>query len=89
MSFLINSYVQQLFRAHDTPNPAALNRRLILLAKSKAHYKNWKKRLYWLELLIEGEFVAENKLKPLSIETDGLISIFVTIAIKTKSRNKK
>lgn len=44
--------------------------------------------LYWLELLIEGNFVPENKLKPLCDETDELISIFVTITLKAKSRNK-
>lgn len=39
---------------------------------------------YWLELLIEGGFVAENKLKSLSDETDELIAIFVTSVLKAK-----
>ena len=41
---------------------------------------------YWLELLIEGNFVAENKLKPLCDETNELISIFVKIVVNTKKR---
>ena len=41
--------------------------------------------LYWLELLIEGGFIAETKLKSLCDETDELISIFVTITLKAKS----
>ncbi len=45
--------------------------------------------LYWLELLIEGNFVSEKKLKPLCDETNELISIFVTMTLKTKSRHKK
>ena len=42
---------------------------------------------YWLELLIEGEFVKAEKLKGLQDETDELIAIFVT-SIKT-ARSKK
>ena len=45
--------------------------------------------LFWLELLIEGEFVTENKLKPLCDETNELISIFVTIVLRAKARNRK
>jgi four helix bundle protein len=41
---------------------------------------------YWLELLIEGGFVAENKLKPLCIETQELISIFVKMVLNIKAR---
>lgn len=41
---------------------------------------------YWLELLIDGGYVAENKLKPLCVETQELISIFVTIVLNTKAR---
>ena len=43
---------------------------------------------YWLELLIEGGFVAEIKLKPLCQETQELISIFVTMVVNTKARKK-
>ena len=42
---------------------------------------------YWLELLIDGGFVAEKKLKPLCDETQELIAIFATMAVKAKSRN--
>jgi four helix bundle protein len=44
---------------------------------------------YWLELLIDGGFVAEQKLKPLCDETQELIAIFATMALKAKSRNQK
>ena len=44
---------------------------------------------YWLELLIDGGFVPENKLKSLMEETQELIAIFVSMAINMKSRNKK
>ena len=40
----------------------------------------------WLELLVESEIVAGEKLKPLMNETDELIAIFVTIAKNTKRR---
>lgn len=41
---------------------------------------------YWLDLLIEGNFEKESKLKPLCEETQELIAIFVTMVIKTKSK---
>jgi four helix bundle protein len=44
---------------------------------------------YWLDLLIEGDFVTENKLKPLCDETQELISIFVTMALRAKSKTGK
>ena len=43
MSFLINSYVLELRPERNMPNLAALNLLPISSAKSKAHYKNWKK----------------------------------------------
>src|SRR5687767_4055496 len=42
---------------------------------------------YWLELLVEGNFVSAEKLKPLQDETEELIAIFVS-SIKT-ARSKK
>ncbi len=41
---------------------------------------------YWLELLIEGGFVTESKLKPFCDETNELIAIFVTIVLKAKEK---
>ncbi len=41
---------------------------------------------YWLELLVEANIVAEQKLAPLMKETDELIAIFVTIVNKMKRR---
>jgi four helix bundle protein len=43
---------------------------------------------YWLELLVEGKFVEENKLKSLMDETEELTAIFVA-SIKTKKANIK
>ena len=40
----------------------------------------------WLELLVEGGYVGKTKLDPLRAETDELISIFVSIVLRTKSR---
>ena len=43
---------------------------------------------YWLELLSEGNYVAKTKLQPLRAETNELISIFVAMARKAKSRKR-
>lgn len=43
---------------------------------------------YWLELLVDGGYETEQKLKPLRDETNELISIFVSIVTKTKARKK-
>ena len=59
------------------------------ISKIEGGLQELEESLYWLELLIEGEFVAEKKLKPLCDETDELISIFVTIVLNAKSRNRK
>lgn len=44
---------------------------------------------YWLELLIAGGYIAENKLKLLRDETQELISIFVAMFVNTKKRKLK
>jgi len=41
---------------------------------------------YWLELLIHGSFVGESRLKGPIDETNELIAIFVSIALKAKAR---
>ena len=41
---------------------------------------------YWLEMLVAGNYLKENMLKPLIDETDELIAIFVTIVNKVKAR---
>ena len=40
---------------------------------------------YWLELLIDGGYVAESKLKSLCGETNELTAIFVSIVLKAKA----
>lgn len=42
---------------------------------------------YWLELLVDGEFVKAEKLKDLQNETDELTAIFVS-SVKTAKRRK-
>ena len=56
------------------------------ISKIEGVLQELEESLYWLELLIEGGFVTEKKLKPLCVETNELISIFVTIVLKAKSR---
>jgi four helix bundle protein len=43
----------------------------------------------WMELLVDGGYVAEQKLGDLRSETNELISIFVTIVVNTKKRGKR
>lgn len=42
---------------------------------------------YWLEILVEGDFVTAEKLKGLQDETEQLIAVFVT-SIKTAKSKK-
>ncbi len=58
------------------------------ISKIEGALQELEESLYWMELLIEGGFVAENKLKPLCDETNELISIFVTIVRKAKAARK-
>ena len=48
------------------------------------HYVNWKKTAYWLELLVDGNIVAPEKLLDLRQECDELTAIFVTILKRSK-----
>lgn len=58
------------------------------ISKIEGALQEFEESFYWLELLIEGGYVTENKLKSLCDETNQLISIFVTITLKTKSKTK-
>ena len=58
------------------------------ISKIEGALQELEESLYWLELLIEGGFVTEHKLKSLCDETNELISIFVTITLKAKSKTK-
>lgn len=44
---------------------------------------------YWLELLVDGDHISDQKLLPLIEETNELIAIFVSIVTKVKSRKSK
>ena len=43
---------------------------------------------YWLDLLVDGGYETEKKVKRLRDETNELIAIFVSIVTKTKARKK-
>lgn len=59
------------------------------ISKTEGALQEFDESSYWLDLLIEGGFVKENKLKPLCDETNKLISIFVTMVLRAKSRTGK
>ena len=43
----------------------------------------------WLELLVDGKYVPATRLDPLRVETNELISMFVTITVNAKKRGKR
>ena len=61
-------------------------------ARSKAEFiskigdclKEADETLYWLELLLDENIVAERKLGPLAAESNELVAIFITISKKTR-----
>ena len=63
-------------------------------ARSKAEYVSKlngglmevEETLYWLEIIRDEEFVSARKLTPLMAETDELISIFVSLIKRWRSR---
>lgn len=59
------------------------------ISKMEGALQELQESTYWLELLIDGDFVKESKLKPLCDETQELIAIFVSIVLKTKARKSK
>ena len=59
------------------------------IAKMGDCLKELEETIYWLELLIEGNILPENKLSGLLQESKELTAIFVTIIKKTKTNTKK
>lgn len=59
------------------------------ISKTEGALQELEESSYWLELLIDGGFAAKDKLKPLCIETQELIAIFVTMIVNTKRRRYK
>ena len=59
------------------------------VAKMGDCLKELDETIYWLELLIEGEILPENKLSDLLRESKELTAIFVTIIKNTKTNAKK
>jgi four helix bundle protein len=66
-------------------------------AKSKADFiskiegglQELEESVYWMELLIQAEYINENKLNPLIEESSELIAIFVTMVKNTKLHQSK
>ncbi len=56
------------------------------IAKAGDCLKEIEETGYWLELLVEGGIVAEDRMRELMIECDELTAIFVTIIRKSKER---
>jgi four helix bundle protein len=44
--------------------------------------------LYWLELIVEANIFAEERLKPLHLEADELTAMFVTMVKNVKSKGR-
>lgn len=59
------------------------------ISKIEGALQELEESLYWLELLIEAGFVAENKLIPLCRETEELISILVATTLRAKARRQR
>lgn len=90
----VHIITHQLIRSGTSPGAhyAEANRaksNADFISKLEGGLQELEESMYWLELLIEGNFVTESKLKPLCDETNELISIFVTIVLKAKSKNRK
>jgi len=58
-----------------------------LISKMASSLQELDETAYWLELLVEGEFITAEKLAGLQNETEQLIAIFVT-SIKTAKSKK-
>ncbi|HQX54430.1 MAG TPA: four helix bundle protein [Pyrinomonadaceae bacterium] len=57
------------------------------ISKMSSSLQELDETAYWLEILVEGDFVIAEKLKGLQDETEQLIAIFVT-SIKTAKSKK-
>jgi len=69
--------LREAFRARSKPE---------FISKCGDCLKEVEETAYWLELLVDAEFVLSEKLAPLQRECDELTAIFVSI-IKSSSRN--
>ncbi len=58
------------------------------ISKMEGALQELEETAYWLDLLGESGIVAQDRLKPLLVETEELIAVFVTIVKKVKSKRK-
>jgi four helix bundle protein len=73
----VGANYREAFRARSKPE---------FISKCGDCLKEVEETAYWLELLVDAEFVIPKKLAPLQVECDELTAIFVSI-IKSSRRN--
>jgi four helix bundle protein len=54
------------------------------ISKTEGGLQELEESVYWMELLIQADYINQNKLKPLIEESNELIAIFVTMVKNTK-----
>lgn len=82
-----NAIKRQLIRSGTS---VAANTRAAFRGRSKKEYRTKlgivveeaDESLFWMELLVEGKIISQNKLNDLMEETNALISIFVSLLKK-------
>jgi four helix bundle protein len=71
----VGAHYREGYRARSTAE---------FISKLEGGLQELEETAYWLELLLEGEVVPTDKLRPLQQETDELTAIFVTCVKKAK-----
>lgn len=59
------------------------------ISKIEGGLQELEESVYWMELLIQAEYIAESKLTPLIEESNQLIAMFVTMVKNTKLSQSK
>jgi four helix bundle protein len=73
----VGAHYREAFRAKS---------RADFISKMEGALQELDETLYWIELLADAGAVQARQLQPLLVETDELISIFVTIVKRTKEK---
>jgi four helix bundle protein len=71
---------------HGNSGERAGRRTNEFIAKCGDSLRELEESAYWLELLVDGNIVAGNKLESLRKETNKLIAIFVTVLKRSKQQ---
>lgn len=75
----VGAQYREAHRGKSTPD---------FISKMEGALQELDETAYWLELLVEGEIVPQDKLADLQKETDELIAIFVA-SVKTAKKRKR